>query len=470
MLRIIFKNASQSRSKPQSCPFFSIIARSYSQLHSQIQRPSFGIAFDIDGVVLLGNTPIGGSSQALKRLYDDCGANSAFVALDSSSKLKIPYIFLTNGGGFHESKRASELSELLGVNILPSQVVQGHSPFKQLVKRYITSEMQTNFIVLLLQIENELVIAVGKGEPAAVMSEYGFKNVLSIDEYSSCFDNIDPLAQYKKWSTKQEVDQNSTLKMKTLFTHREFRQHLLLAILLTGAGTFRLSLIFSLFDHLNISLILTVRGCYSSLKGFNNPAVMFSGGFVDLINLERGKKVLCDVLRTGGLPGRETGHQPPLYFANDDLEYQAAFPSERLGMGAFRIALEAIFNRIHPKALEYTSFGKPSPSVFKNAETILSQLVSSLHHNLQAENHGNAGSHPFKTLYMIGDNPSVDINGARQEWDSIFCISGRTSMVFYFDKDRVFKGKENHAKFPADLVVDTVEEAVDFILTKECSS
>ncbi|KAJ9698267.1 hypothetical protein PVL29_007377 [Vitis rotundifolia] len=382
MLRIIFKNASQSRSKPQSCPFFSIISRSYSQLHSQIQRPSFGIAFDIDGVVLLGNTPIGGSSQALKRLYDDCG------------KLKIPYIFLTNGGGFHESKRASELSELLGVNILPSQVVQGHSPFKQLVKRF----------------ENELVIAVGKGEPAAVMSEYGFKNVLSIDEYSSCFDNIDPLAQYKKWSTKQEVDQNSTLKMKNIV----YSQRVQAAFVVS-----------------------------------------------DSVDWSRDIQVLCDVLRTGGLPGRETGHQPPLYFANDDLEYQAAFPSERLGMGAFRIALEAIFNRIHPKALEYTSFGKPSPSVFKNAETILSQLVSSLHHHLEAGNHGDAGSHPFKTLYMIGDNPSVDINGARQAGHPWFSILTRTG---------VFKGKENHAKFPADLVVDTVEEAVDFLLTKECSS
>ncbi|KAJ9698266.1 hypothetical protein PVL29_007377 [Vitis rotundifolia] len=130
-------------------------------------------------------------------------------------------------------------------------------------------------------------------------------------------------------------------------------------------------------------------------------------------------------------------------------------------MGAFRIALEAIFNRIHPKALEYTSFGKPSPSVFKNAETILSQLVSSLHHHLEAGNHGDAGSHPFKTLYMIGDNPSVDINGARQAGHPWFSILTRTG---------VFKGKENHAKFPADLVVDTVEEAVDFLLTKECSS
>lgn len=69
------------------------------------------------------------------------------------------------------------------------------------------------------------------------------------------------------------------------------------------------------------------------------------------------------------------GTQPHLYFANDDLEYQvyliltlmatvifyfsikldfvliwchqrqATFPTERLGMGAFRIALESIYNR-----------------------------------------------------------------------------------------------------------------------------
>ncbi|PRQ32410.1 putative HAD-like domain-containing protein [Rosa chinensis] len=34
----------------------------------------------------------------------------------------------------------------------------------------------------------------------------------------------------------------------------------------------------------------------------------------------------------------------------------------------------------------------------------------------------------------------------------------------------VFKGKENHDEFPADLVVDTVEEAVDYVLKKELIS
>lgn len=70
--------------------------------------------------------------------------------------------------------------------------------------------------------------------------------------------------------------------------------------------------------------------------------------------------------------------------------------------------------RIHPHALEYTTFGKPNPFVFNNAELVLKQLVSALHDNLQVANQANAGSYQFQTLYMIGDNPSVDINGARQ--------------------------------------------------------
>lgn len=69
--------------------------------------------------------------------------------------------------------------------------------------------------------------------------------------------------------------------------------------------------------------------------------------------------------------------------------------------------------RIHPNALEYTSFGKPNPFVFKNAEGVLKQLGSSLDHELHVLDHASNGSH-FKTLYMIGDNPAVDIKGAQQ--------------------------------------------------------
>jgi hypothetical protein len=67
------------------------------------------------------------------------------------------------------------------------QVVHGSSPYKELVNRF----------------ENDLIIAVGKGEPAAVMVDYGFRKVLSIDEYSSYFGDIDPLAPFKKWIVQQ---------------------------------------------------------------------------------------------------------------------------------------------------------------------------------------------------------------------------------------------------------------------------
>ncbi|XP_048444648.1 uncharacterized protein YKR070W isoform X2 [Pyrus x bretschneideri] len=333
-------------------------------------------------------------STSTASFYEAKLPSEALLGPSEDCNLRIPYVFLTNGGGISESKRALELSSLLGVKISPLQVLQGHTPFKQLVNRF----------------ENELIVAVGKGEPAAVMAEYGFKNVLSIDDYASCFDNIDPLAPYKKWITKQVADQSRAVAAKDLV----------------------------LSQRVQAAFVVS-----------------------DSVDWSRDIQVLCDILRTGGLPGRGIGHQPQLYFAHDDLAYQAAFPSERFGMGAFRIALESIFNRIDPHALEYTTFGKPNPFVFKNAELILKQLVLSLQDKVQVLNPANAGGHNFKTLYMIGDNPAVDINGARQAGHPWFSILTRTG---------VFKGKENHAEFPADLVVDTVEEAVDFVLRKECSS
>ncbi|KAJ8631469.1 hypothetical protein MRB53_024792 [Persea americana] len=66
-------------------------------------------------------------------------------------------------------------------------MVQGHSPFKELVNRF----------------GDKFIVALGKGEPAAVMTEYGFKRVVSTDEYESYFNGIDPLSQYKTWGSKQ---------------------------------------------------------------------------------------------------------------------------------------------------------------------------------------------------------------------------------------------------------------------------
>ncbi|KNA20312.1 hypothetical protein SOVF_053570 [Spinacia oleracea] len=350
----------------------SLFWRSFSHSSS---RNAFGIAFDIDGVLIRGNSPIGGSPQALNKLYHPEGS------------LKVPYCFLTNGGGVRESKRAIELSKLFGVGVSSSQVLHGHSPFKQLAHKF----------------ENDFVVAVGKGEPAAVMSEYGFKDVISIDDYTLCFDNIDPLAPQKKWTVNGSSEPSPELK-------KYVRSQKVQAVFVVS----------------------------------------------DSVDWSRDIQVLCDILRTGGLPGGEIGSQPPLYFAHDDLKYQGAFPTERFGIGAFRISLQSVFNSIHPHPLQYSAVGKPNPLAFKNAETTLRKL-----YNHMIANQDCGGISPFETLYMIGDNPSVDIKGAQEAGRPWFSILTRTG---------VFRGKENDQEYPADMVVDTVEDAVDFILDKENSS
>ncbi|GAB4854898.1 hypothetical protein Ancab_023485 [Ancistrocladus abbreviatus] len=378
-LRAVFRmSSSPAKSRSSSSPLLlsqeQTPSRSFSHMQSSKHsiRPSFGMAFDVDGVILRGRNPIGGSPKALRRLYDD-----------------------DSGGGIPESMRALELSELLGVNILPSQVVQGHSPFRNLLSRY----------------ENELILATGKGKPALVMTEYGFKKVLSLDEYASYFQDIDPVSQYKNWTTMAVLARNSDLR-NLVPKYDVFSERVKAAFVVS-----------------------------------------------DPVDWGRDIQVLCDILRSGGLPGQKSSHQLPLYFAADDLEYQAAFPAERLGMGAFRIALQNIFNSVHHNPLQYKAFGKPNPIVFKNAESVLRSLISSGCEN--DEHPRDTTSHSFGALYMIGDNPSVDIKGARQAGHPWISILTRTG---------VFRGKENHEEFPADLVVDTVEEAVDSILKKECST
>lgn len=67
--------------------------------------------------------------------------------------------------------------------------------------------------------------------------------------------------------------------------------------------------------------------------------------------------------------------------------------------------------RITERPLQYTSFGKPNPSVFKNAESVLTKLVSSIY---QVKETMIGEKFIFNTIYMIGDNPKVDVNGAKQ--------------------------------------------------------
>ena len=178
------------------------------------------------------------------------------------------------------------------------------------------------------------------------------------------------------------------------------------------------------------------------------------------------------MLSSGGLPGKihTKNPQPSLYFAANDFQYQAKFPIPRFGMGAFRIILETLYEKLTGRALLYTSFGKPKAVAYelagqalhKVARTMCSQHpqdILQVAHQNSPQSAGNVSEDNsfIKTMYMIGDNPETDIAGAiaiGRPWVSILVQTG------------CFQGG-NHDLYPADKVVEDVYEAVEFIAGKE---
>lgn len=113
---------------------------------------SFAFAFDIDGVLVRGGRAIPEALEAMK-------------ALNGENKygIKIPYIFLTNGGGKTEAERCGDLSKQLKVDISPAQFICGHTPMSEMASKY-----------------NTVLVVGGEGEKCRTVAEgYGFKDVVT---------------------------------------------------------------------------------------------------------------------------------------------------------------------------------------------------------------------------------------------------------------------------------------------------
>ncbi|KAK3317012.1 HAD-like domain-containing protein [Apodospora peruviana] len=113
---------------------------------------NFAFAFDIDGVLIRGGKPIPEAIEAMKVLN---GENEFGV--------KVPYIFLTNGGGKFETERCKDLSGQLEIDVSPGQFICGHTPMREFADRYGT-----------------VLVVGGEGEKCRDVAEsYGFRDVIT---------------------------------------------------------------------------------------------------------------------------------------------------------------------------------------------------------------------------------------------------------------------------------------------------
>ncbi|ETV95276.1 TIGR01456 family HAD hydrolase, variant [Aphanomyces invadans] len=310
----------------------------------------FGIAFDIDGVLIRGGKALPQAAKIIRELQ----------------QRQVPHIFLTNGGGCREEKKTNTLSQILGVPLRHEQMILSHTPMRDLAKKFGDSK----------------VLVLGAYEVMDVAQHYGFKKVVSVQDLA----RHSP-AQYPflKWDPTP-----------------------------------------SPFPDDPIEAIVVLH---------------------DPIHWAQDLQIAVDVL-VGGDPlgsGRpDGGKQTPLFVSNDDFTFSGAYPVPRFAQGAFTRCLQLLYEQHTGKPLEVQRFGKPHAVTYRFAEDVM-----------QAQAAG-----PVERYYGIGDNPYSDIQGANNAGDHWTSVLVRTGIFT----------DTNHAEHPADVVLDAVDDAVQWILANETTS
>ncbi|XP_026775162.2 haloacid dehalogenase-like hydrolase domain-containing 5 [Pangasianodon hypophthalmus] len=129
---------------------------------SQSSHNSFGLLFDIDGVLVRGKTPIPAAKQCFRNLVDGNG------------KYKVPVVFVTNAGNSVRQTKAEQLSHLLEVEVSPDQVMLSHSPLR-----------------VFSQFHKTCVLVSGQGPVVEVAHNLGFQNVVTIDMLREAYPLLD---------------------------------------------------------------------------------------------------------------------------------------------------------------------------------------------------------------------------------------------------------------------------------------
>ncbi|BFZ58163.1 hypothetical protein PYCC9005_005224 [Savitreella phatthalungensis] len=175
----------------------------------------YAFAFDIDGVLMRGGTPIPEAIDAL-----------AILNGNNARKLKVPYIFITNGGGKLEEHRVAELQEKLKQDCSIAQFIQSHTPFRGMTDKY----------------ETVLVVG-GEGHACRDVAEsYGFKNVVIPGDIIAWDPSVVPFRTLTKEELEHCRPQDfSKIKIDAIFVFADSRdwagdQQIILDLLLSKGG------------------------------------------------------------------------------------------------------------------------------------------------------------------------------------------------------------------------------------------
>ncbi|KAI9835066.1 MAG: hypothetical protein M1819_002618 [Sarea resinae] len=330
---------------------------------------NYAFAFDIDGVLIRGGRPIPEAIEAMKVLNGE-----------NEFGIKIPYIFVTNGGGKTEQERCLDLSKQLDIDVSPGQFICGHTPMREMAEKFGT-----------------VLVVGGEGEKCRHVAEgYGFKDVVTPGDIIKHNSDTTPFRKLteEEWNNSRDRD----------------------------------------FSKVNIEAIFV---------------------FADSRDWAGDQQIILDLLmsKNGRLGTRSQSFQegPPLFFSHNDVVWSASHELTRIGMGALRASLEAMYKAVTGKELETTAFGKPQIGTFQFATRLLQQW--------RKDTHGI--NKPPETVYFVGDTPESDVRGTNE-----FNDSSENTWYSILVRTGVFQDGTVPAYQPK-MTVDTVLDAVNYGIRRE---
>jgi HAD superfamily hydrolase (TIGR01456 family) len=392
---------------------------------------SYAFAFDIDGVLVRGPDTLNSGIEAIKYLDGENPYN-----------IKVPYIFVTNGGGKHESVRAEDLSNRLKTDITSDQIVQGHTPMKDLSNSY-----------------NNVLVVGGMGNTCRnVAKNYGFKNVYtpldimkwdpSVTPYYSmtdedlkfceCTEDIDfskikidaimVFADSRNWAADQQIILELLMSkngyMGTIsdsfedgppiyFAHSDFVWATNYRLVRYGMGALQVS-IAALFKEHTGKELKVIR--------FGKPQRSTFKYAEKVLHTWR-KSILNDHIEELTSSSGSVTQTSDLFSSIDDDKYKSVFDSESEEKDESEDDEEEDSNLNEGGALTFQSLTKlklsPNPSQGSTTPTT---------NNLKSGSFSTVEDlPPPSTVYFVGDTPESDIrfaNSHDESWYSILVNTG----------------------------------------------
>jgi HAD superfamily hydrolase (TIGR01456 family) len=196
----------------------------------------------------------------------------------------------------------------------------------------------------------------------------------------------------------------------------------------------------------------------SRVRDFDNLQIEAIFVFADSRDWAGDQQIILDLLmsKNGVLGTRSENFQegPPIYFSHNDVVWSTAHDYTRIGMGALRASLEALYKAVTGKELTTVAFGKPQIGTFQFATRLLRQWRKDTHGIDRAPD----------TVYFVGDTPESDIRGTNEF--NAHSGSGDSHWYSILVKTGVFQ-EGTIPRFPPEKTVNNVLDAVKFGLERE---